>query len=273
MYPLINHHRRLQPGQEQSRWKVPGPKPLSAPITSMRVTEFKTNLGCPYGITPQRAEVGGLDDSAEEVGWSNVRFAAHEVLSALGKDPGVAAGNAEAIARNLDANSTRPCSRTSASALASILVQVEQLRRRLAALARCRPPLGRPRLADRARRGQPAAGKASLLVDGRPMFLAAASIRIDVQEASGKRMIFDYKTSDGAKSPRKAHRKKSGEWIDLPTALVPAPRRAPGDRRPRRTGLHQPFPKTSPPWGTWRPTGRRTISPTPTLPRPTSFAA
>jgi hypothetical protein len=32
-------------------------------------------------------------------------------------------------------------------------------------------------------------------------------------------MIFDYKTSDTAKSPEKAHRKRSGEWIDLQLPL------------------------------------------------------
>ena len=51
------------------------------------------------------------------------------------------------------------------------------------------------------------------------MFLRGRIDRIDVQESSGKRMIFDYKTSDTAKSPEKAHRKKSGEWIDLQLPL------------------------------------------------------
>ena len=51
------------------------------------------------------------------------------------------------------------------------------------------------------------------------MFLRGRIDRIDVQESSGKRMIFDYKTSDTAKSPKKAHRKRSGEWIDLQLPL------------------------------------------------------
>lgn len=117
-------------------------------------------------------------------------------------------------------NSPRPWLRTSARRLChQSFVQVEQLRRRLAALAQWQ--------ADWAAQGwriehvevSPADGKAFLVVDGQPMFLRGRIDRIDVQESSGKRMIFDYKTSDGAKSPEKAHRKRSGEWTDLQLPL------------------------------------------------------
>jgi RecB family exonuclease len=43
--------------------------------------------------------------------------------------------------------------------------------------------------------------------------------RIDVNEDSGQRMIFDYKTSDKATKPEAAHRKRSGEWVDLQLPL------------------------------------------------------
>ena len=212
---------RLQPGQEQSRLEVPRPKPLSAPITSMRVTEFKDYLGCPYRYYLRHVlKLEGLDDSAEELDGAMFGSLAHEVLSALGKDPGVAAGNAEAIARYLDAQlDAAVLAHFGQAPLPSILVQVEQLRRRLAAFARWQAAWAAQGWRIEHVEVSPPAGKASLLVDGRPMFLRGRIDRIDVQEASGKRMIFDYKTSDGAKSPRKAHRKKSGEWIDLQLPL------------------------------------------------------
>ena len=77
-----------------------------------------------------------------------------------------------------------------------------------------------------------------LVVDGQPMFLRGRIDRIDVQESSGKRMIFDYKTSDAGQVAGKAHRKKSGEWIDLQLPLYRHLVAAPGDRGPCGTGLH-----------------------------------
>jgi hypothetical protein len=212
---------KMQPGAEKSKLEVPRPKRLSTPITSMRVTEFKDYLGCPYRYYLRHVlRLEGLADSAEELDGAMFGSLAHEVLHGLGKEPEVAAGNADVICKYLDAQLVAVVlSHFGKTPLPSILVQVEQLRRRLAALARWQ--------ADWAGQGwriehvevSPTAGKASLVVDGQPIFLRGRIDRIDVQESSGKRMIFDYKTSDTAKSPEKAHRKKSGEWIDLQLPL------------------------------------------------------
>ena len=212
---------KMQPGAEQSKLEVPRPKRLSAPITSMRVTEFKDYLGCPYRYYLRHVlGLKGLADSAAELDGAMFGSLAHEVLHALGKDPEVAAGKADVICKYLDAQlAAAVLAHFGKTPLPSILVQVEQLRRRLAALAQWQ--------ADWAAQGwriehvevSPATGKAALVVNGQPMFLRGRIDRIDVQESSGKRMIFDYKTSDTAKSPKKAHRKKSGEWIDLQLPL------------------------------------------------------
>ena len=212
---------KMQPGAEKSELEVPRPKPLSAQITSMRVTEFKDYLACPYRYYLRHVlKLEGLDDSADELDGAMFGSLAHEVLHALGKNPEVAAGKADVICKYLDAQlAAVVLSHFGKTPLPSILVQVEQLRRRLTALAQWQ--------ADWAALGwriehveiSPAAGRASLVVDGQPMFLRGRIDRIDVQESTGKRMIFDYKTSDSPKSPEKAHRKKSGEWIDLQLPL------------------------------------------------------
>ena len=212
---------KMRPGQEQSQLEIPRPKRLSSPITSMRVTEFKDYLGCPYRYYLRHVlGLESLSDSAEELDGGAFGSLAHEVLHALGKDQEVAVGKAETIAKYLDAQlAAAVVTHFGKTPLPSILVQVEQLRRRLAALAQWQ--------ADWAAQGwriehvevSPADGKAFLVVDGQPMFLRGRIDRIDVQESSGKRMIFDYKTSDGAKSPEKAHRKRSGEWTDLQLPL------------------------------------------------------
>jgi RecB family exonuclease len=187
----------------------------------MRVTEFKDYLGCPYRYYLRHVlRLESLTDVADEMDGATFGSLAHEVLSTLGKDTDVAAAKADVIAKYLDGQLDRAVlAHFGKTPMPSILVQVEQLRRRLAALARWQ--------ADWAAQGwriehievSPAEGKASLLVDGQPMFLRGRIDRIDVQKSSGKRMIFDYKTSDRAKSPEKAHRKKSGQWIDLQLPL------------------------------------------------------
>ena len=211
----------LQAGQEQSRLEVPRPKRLAAPIASMRVTEFKDYLGCPYRYYLRHVlKLESLDDSAQELDGAAFGSLAHEVLHTLGKDPKVAAGKADVIANYLEAQLAAVVrSHFGKTPMPSILVQVEQLRRRLAALAQWQAAWAAQGWRIEHVEVSPAEGKAYLDVDGQPMFLRGRIDRIDIQEASGKRMIFDYKTSDGAKSPEKAHRKKSGEWIDLQLPL------------------------------------------------------
>jgi RecB family exonuclease len=144
---------------------------------------------------------------------------AHEVLREFGKGPLAASTDTEAIRGHLgqllDESVLRQYGK---SPLPSILVQVEQFRLRLAAFAQWQ--------ADWAAQGWriehvetgPAEGKAALVVDGRPMVLRGRIDRIDVHEPSGRRMIFDYKSSDQAKTPDQAHRRK-GQWIDLQLPL------------------------------------------------------
>jgi RecB family exonuclease len=61
-------------------------------------------------------------------------------------------------------------------------------------------------------------GRAPLIVDGQPMFLRARIDRVDVNENTGRAVIFDYKTSDKGKSPDETHRTKD-QWIDLQLPL------------------------------------------------------
>jgi len=64
----------------------------------------------------------------------------------------------------------------------------------------------------------PGEGNAALIVDDRPMGLRGRIDRIDRHETTGRRIIFDYKTSDGGASPGQTHY-RSGRWIDLQLPL------------------------------------------------------
>ena len=186
----------------------------------MRVTEFKDYLGCPYRYYLRHVlRLESVADGADELDGARFGSLAHEVLRGLGENPDVAAADAETIGKYLDSQvETAVRAHFGAIPMASILVQVEQLRRRLAALARWQAAWAAQGWRIEHVEVSPAEGKACLMVDGQPMFLRGRIDRIDVHEASGKRMLFDYKTSDRAQTPEKAHRLK-GEWIDLQLPL------------------------------------------------------
>jgi RecB family exonuclease len=59
---------------------------------------------------------------------------------------------------------------------------------------------------------------AVLDVDGRPMILRGRIDRIDVHRETGQRAILDYKSSDAAKTPEKAHQ-RGDDWTDLQLPL------------------------------------------------------
>lgn len=211
----------LRPGQEQSQLEVPRPQRLSAPITSMRVTEFKDYLGCPYRYYLRHVlKLESLADSSDELDGGAFGSLAHEVLSTLGKDPDVAAAKADVIARYLDGQlDAAVLSHFGKAPMPSILVQVAQLRRRLAALARWQANWAAQGWRIEHSEVSPETGTAFLLVDGQPMLLRGRIDRIDVQKYSGKRMVFDYKTSERSKTPEQAHRKRRQQWIDLQLPL------------------------------------------------------
>jgi hypothetical protein len=210
----------LQPGREQSKLDVPRPQPLAEPVTSMRVTEFRDYLACPYRYyLRHRLGLSSPDDAAEELEPGAFGSLAHAVLAEFGVSPLAGSTDAKEIRDCLDGLLDRcVAGQYGESPLSAVRVQVEQLRRRLGRFAQWQ--------ADWAAEGWrieyvetgPEPGKAAMTVDGRPMFLRGRIDRIDVNEATGKRFLFDYKTSDKAKTPERAHR-TGGEWTDLQLPL------------------------------------------------------
>ncbi len=206
--------------QERSRLDIPRPRPLVQPITSMRVTEFKDYLACPCRYYLQHVlKLEALADSAAELDGAAFGSLAHEVLHAFGKGPLAASTDVEAIRKHLGQLLDESVWRQYGKApMPSILVQVEQFRLRLAAFAQWQAGWAAQGWRIEHVETGPAEGKAAIVVDGQPMALRGRIDRIDVHEPSGRRMIFDYKSADQAKTPDQAHRRK-GEWIDLQLPL------------------------------------------------------
>ncbi len=209
----------LQPGKEKALWEPPHPRPLGRRITSMRVTEFKDYLGCPYRYYLRHMlKLTALDDAAEELDGAAFGSLGHLVLDAFGRSSAAASTNPAEIEAVLSAALERSVKTAFPAALASVLVQVEQLRARLRAFARWQAEwAGQGWRIEHVER-QIEEGEAPLVVDGEPMYLRGRIDRIDVHQPSGTRVVLDYKFSDTPTAPDKAHRDKD-QWIDLQLPL------------------------------------------------------
>lgn len=209
----------LKPGREESVLKIPLPHPLERPITSMRVTEFKDYLACPYRYYLRHVlRLESLGDGAEELDGAAFGSLGHAVLDAFGRSPACASTDAQLIEATLNDALERTVKAWYPGSLAAVLVQVEQLRARLRAFAQWQAGWARQGWRIEYVERQIQEGQAPLVVDGEPMYLRGRIDRIDVNTATGKRVVLDYKFSDTATTPDKAHR-KSDEWIDLQLPL------------------------------------------------------
>jgi ATP-dependent helicase/nuclease subunit B len=211
----------LAAGQSRSNFEPPRPRPLENPITSMRVTQFRDYLTCPYRFYLRHVlNLRVLNDLAEELDPLAFGSLTHDVLKAFGENSDNSRlTDADKIGEVLEAELEREVtSRYGKQRLPALRVQVEHLRLRLKAFARWQ--------ADWARQGwrivkaevEIEEGAAPFNVDGQPMFLRARIDRIDRHEGDGRHVIFDYKTSDTGNAPDKTHRKKK-VWVDLQLPL------------------------------------------------------
>jgi hypothetical protein len=210
---------RLRPGRSQSQFAPPRPLPLAGPIAVMRVTQFKDYLACPYRFYLRHVlGLQALADSSEELDGAMFGSLAHAVLDEFGKGPLRASTNARAIGDFLStALNQCVCEQFGENPLAAVLVQVEQLRTRLTALAGWQAAWAAQGWQIERTEVDVRGETAALTVDGQPMYLRGRIDRIDVH-ADGRRVVFDYKSSDALKKPEQTHCVKD-QWIDLQLPL------------------------------------------------------
>jgi ATP-dependent helicase/nuclease subunit B len=212
------------PGRARAEFRPPRLDSYVVDVVSMRVTEFKDYLQCPYRyFLRHRLKLESTVPTSEELDPGAFGGAIHLVLQKFGENEEVRQSTDEQtlvalLNRELDGlirgfygSDPEP----------AVRLQAERIRARLHAFARWQVT-------------QSASGweiehvevdvteehGVNLDVDGAPMNLRGRIDRIDVHRESGIRRIYDYKSSDSAKDPRKSHyRPKKGEWIDLQLPL------------------------------------------------------
>jgi RecB family exonuclease len=211
----------VRAGRRKSAFEPPRPRTPEKPITSMRVTQFRDYLACPYRYYLRHVlSLQAMNDLAEELDPPAFGSLAHEVLSIFGQDPDNSRlVDPEKIASVLDAELERIVRGIYGKRrLPAVNVQVAHLRLRLAAFARWQASWAAQGWRIVKTEVEVGEGAATLQVDGQPMFLRARIDRIDRRDDDGRHVIFDYKTSDVGQPPDKTHR-KNDQWIDLQLPL------------------------------------------------------
>lgn len=211
----------LKPGRAQASFTIPRPVPLSASVTSMRVTEFRDYLECPYRYyLRHHLNLQTIDTTAEELGPGDFGELLHEALRAFAIGP--ASGSHRAVEiRDALHSSLDDIVRQSFGdePLPAVCVQIEQARWRLDRFAAWQAEWVSQ--GWRIEHAEPSVGgeQSWLLIDGEPMYLRGRIDRIDCHETTRERIIFDYKTGDTAREPDAVHRTRQQEWVDLQLPL------------------------------------------------------
>ncbi len=204
-----------------SDFPVPRPQRQASPLTALRVTAFRDYLACPYRFYLRHVlGLQAIDDTAEELDGAAFGSLLHDVLHEVGSGPEAQATDPSRLERLFDQALDRHVTRLfGEQPLATVRVQIEQLRQRLHAYSHVQArraaegwQIEFTEVPDRRAAGAP------FEVDGESFLLRGRIDRIDLHPETGQRMIWDYKSSDSGKSPDQVHR-KSGEWLDLQLPL------------------------------------------------------
>ncbi len=212
--------------RKEAAFKPPDVRRPLTPVRSMRVTEFKDYLACPYRYyLRHRLKLDVLHDHDEELDAAKFGNVLHEVLRRFGIGDARNSADRGEITAFLDGQLDKIAAEIFGEhPRAVVAIQMEQLRHRLGAFATWQADWvsrgNRIRFAELNLNDEATdAFRPYLdLDDGRRMNLRGRIDRIDVNSATGRGWILDYKSSDTAKKPEKAHVQK-GKWIDLQLPL------------------------------------------------------
>jgi len=207
-----------------SRFAIPQPRPCERTVDRLSVTHFKSYLACPYRFYLRYIlRLEAIADSAVELDAAMFGDLVHYALQEFGRaeDKIRHSKSEDVLLGYLNDRLTRLALARYGEHLGrpAIRVQIEQARARLKSFARWQ--------AARTASGWKIAYSedfnrrlsADFDVDGRPLTLQGRIDRIDVHLKTGNYLILDYKTSDSANSPEKAHLNSDGQWVDLQLPL------------------------------------------------------
>lgn len=204
---------------------APGPSQILpwTPPTTLRVTAFRLYLQSPLLFYLQVVrDLDGVEDELHELGPLHFGNLAHDVLQDFGNSELKHSDDEQAVRALLDkALSRRVAATYGRRPLPAVVLQVEQLRRRLSAFARWQ--VGQVAQGWRIAHAEWSheGGQVPLIVDKEPIGLRGRIDRVDLNIDGKRWRVLDYKTSENPSTPRQAHGpgKRDGRWRDLQLPL------------------------------------------------------
>jgi ATP-dependent helicase/nuclease subunit B len=198
---------------------IPQPFPDHQSINSMRVTDFKVYLQCPYRYYLSRVlRLEPLADDAEELDAAQFGSLLHHIVENFGRSDARNSADAAEIeewtVKYLDRVSL---ARYGREPVPAVTVQIAQARLRLQAFAAWQ--------AEHRASGyqifevEREKTSCKIDLDGVPFELRGQIDRIDIDHDRRVIGVYDYKTGEKADSPRNYHQDKQGNWLDLQLPL------------------------------------------------------
>lgn len=218
--PRLQWPAGLRPGCSEPDFRIPRPRPLPAPVTSLRVTEFRAYLACKYRYyLEHRLRLRSVTDEVAELDAAKFGELIHDVLKQFGDDePMRDATDADAIRAFLDDRLDTLAPRAFGEPrLPAVAVQIEQARRRLHRFAAWQAGWRQQGWRILHTERDVPRDQCPFAVDEGIVHIHGRMDRIDQHEHGGH-VVFDYKTGDGGTPPDKVHR-AHGAWVDLQLPL------------------------------------------------------
>lgn len=222
---------------DASGFVIPRPPDGGLPCTSMRVTDFRAYLTCPYRYWLERIQgIEVINDSTAELDALQFGSVAHDVLEQFGHSEMRDSTDAHAIAAFLrDALNRYARAQFGRRPPAAVQVQLLRMALRLDAFAEVQAAERTDgwRI-EQVEYALPAEAYLDM-GDDAPVQLRGKIDRIDRHEQSGQVRVLDYKTSETAMTPEEAHwRRKTynDTWIDLQLPLYHELLRQTGETAP-----------------------------------------
>ena len=204
---------------KESQLPIPLPDANVQFTRALSPTDFKSYLACPYRFYLERVlRLKTVEDEIMEMDAGLFGTITHDALKCFGDGKYASADDEKAIESALNICLNQVVQQQFGRSVApAVALQIEQIRMRLNAFAphqaQWRAKGWQIKYTEVPRDNE----EITFEVDGELTTLAGRIDRIDFHAATGRWAIWDYKTSDSAKTPRQAHNpgKGSVEWADL----------------------------------------------------------
>ena len=198
---------------------VPLPPEDAEPINSLRVTDFKVYMQCPYHFYLTRVlGLKRLADKQDELDGGQFGSLLHDVVENFGRSEKKNSRSSDEIeAYVIDCLNRFSMARYGRRPMPTVQIQLEQARIRLRAFSQWQ--------AEHRAAGfeifevEREKTQYEFTVDGEPFLVKGQIDRIDINHDKRIIGVYDYKTGDKGEKPRELHQDNHGEWKDLQLPL------------------------------------------------------